>query len=132
MLQPDEFDLALVPLDGVAAAPLPGNSAIVVLDTETTPELEAEGHARDLVRLVQQERRDRDLDVTDRISLTVSSSRAELANRSWTGHFDWIKQPGAGRRTSRLGVRPAGIEARSAATTCRSTSRWCESGLLTG
>ncbi|MEL6985221.1 MAG: DUF5915 domain-containing protein, partial [Actinomycetota bacterium] len=49
-----------------------GNDAVVVLDTELTPELEAEGRARDLVRLVQQARKDRDLDVTDRIELKLA------------------------------------------------------------
>ena len=85
----DEFDLALVPLDGVSAAPLPGNSAVVVLDTEITPELQAEGQARDLVRLVQQERKDRDLNVTDRIELRLTLP-AELAD-ALAPHFDWIK-----------------------------------------
>ncbi len=88
-LEPAEFELALLPLDGVAAAALPGNSAVVVLDTEITPELESEGFARDLVRLVQQERKDRDLDVTDRIDLSVGLSDA-LATRL-SSHFDWIK-----------------------------------------
>ena len=44
----------------------------VVLDTTVTPELAAEGLARDVIRAVQQARRDADLDVSDRISLTVS------------------------------------------------------------
>jgi isoleucyl-tRNA synthetase len=88
-LSPDEFDLALVPLDGVAAAPLPGNDAVVVLDTELTPELEAEGRARDLVRLVQQERKDRDLDVTDRIELRLGLP--DEMERQLRPHFDWIK-----------------------------------------
>ena len=45
---------------------------VVALDTTVTPELHAEGTTRDLVRLVQQARRDGGLDVTDRISLTLS------------------------------------------------------------
>ncbi len=88
-LAPEEFELALVPLDGVAAAPLPGNSAVVALDTEVTPELEAEGQARDLVRLVQQERKDRDLQVTDRIALRVSLP--DQLDARLQPHFDWIK-----------------------------------------
>ena len=51
---------------------LPRNG-FVVLDTTVTPELAAEGLARDVIRAVQQARRDADLDVSDRISLTVSS-----------------------------------------------------------
>jgi isoleucyl-tRNA synthetase len=50
---------------------LPG-SGFVVLDTTVTPELAAEGLARDVVRAVQQARRDAGLDISDRISLTVT------------------------------------------------------------
>ena len=52
-------------------AMLPHNG-FVVLDTTVTPELAAEGLARDVIRVVQQARRDAGLDVSDRISLTVS------------------------------------------------------------
>ena len=55
----------------LATAMLPGGG-FVVLDTEVTPELEREGLARDLVRAVQQARKDADLDVSDRILLEVS------------------------------------------------------------
>jgi len=54
-----------------ATAMLPGGG-FVVLDTEVTPELAQEGLARDIVRAVQQARRDAGLDVSDRISLTVT------------------------------------------------------------
>ena len=50
-----------------------------MLDTAVTPELAAEGLARDLVRAVQQARRDADLDVSDRIALTVAGSEAVQA-----------------------------------------------------
>jgi isoleucyl-tRNA synthetase len=43
-----------------------------VLDTTVTPELAAEGLARDLVRAVQQARRDAGLDVSDRITLSIA------------------------------------------------------------
>jgi isoleucyl-tRNA synthetase len=48
------------------------HDGFVVLDTTVTPELAAEGLARDVIRAVQQARRDAGLDVSDRISLTVS------------------------------------------------------------
>jgi isoleucyl-tRNA synthetase len=50
---------------------LPANTGVVVLDIDLTPELEAEGVARDLVRLVQQARRDAGLHVSDRIALRL-------------------------------------------------------------
>jgi isoleucyl-tRNA synthetase len=52
-------------------AMLPKNG-FVVLDTTVTPELAAEGLARDVIRAVQQARRDAGLDVSDRISLTLT------------------------------------------------------------
>ncbi|MEO7449246.1 MAG: DUF5915 domain-containing protein, partial [Humibacillus sp.] len=56
-----------------ATAMLPGGG-FVMLDTVVTPELATEGVARDLVRAVQQARRDAGLHVSDRISLTVVGS----------------------------------------------------------
>jgi isoleucyl-tRNA synthetase len=70
-LQPGEYDFRLVSSAEGATATLPGNAGVVLLDTTVTPELEREGVARDLVRLVQQARRDAGLDVSDRIALTV-------------------------------------------------------------
>ena len=52
---------------------------VVALDTEVTPELYAEGVARDLVRLVQQARRSEGFDVTDRITLTLQLPEAQKA-----------------------------------------------------
>jgi isoleucyl-tRNA synthetase len=54
---------------------LPNGGGVVVLDTLVTPELAQEGLARDIVRAVQQARRDGGLDVSDRISLTVTGSQ---------------------------------------------------------
>ena len=70
-LTEEEFTLNVKPADGVTAAALPSNDAVVVLDTELTPELEAEGIARDIVRAVQEARKTEDLVVTDRITLTL-------------------------------------------------------------
>ena len=78
-LQDGEFTLETV-VDGGdddarATAALPGGG-YVVLDTTRTPELEAEGLARDVVRAVQQARRDAGLDISDRIRLTVAADEA--------------------------------------------------------
>ncbi|MBC7559009.1 MAG: isoleucine--tRNA ligase [Dermatophilaceae bacterium] len=59
------------PLSSRVTGMLP-QSGFVVLDTTVTPELAAEGLARDVIRAVQQARRDAGLDISDRISLTVS------------------------------------------------------------
>ncbi len=58
------------------AQALSSNDALVILDTTITPELEAEGIARDLVRMVQQARKDAALNVSDRIQLHVDAPEA--------------------------------------------------------
>ena len=73
-LAPGEFELRLQPKEGIASAALPGNDAVVVLDTEVTTELRAEGQVRDLVRLVNQARKDADLHIADRILLHVEAT----------------------------------------------------------
>jgi isoleucyl-tRNA synthetase len=60
--------------EDLAVGLLPGEG-FVVLDTQVTPALAAEGLARDLVRAVQQARRDAGLHVSDRISLVVGGSQ---------------------------------------------------------
>jgi isoleucyl-tRNA synthetase len=72
-LQPDEYTFQLVSSSEGAAATLPGNNGVVVLDTTVTAALEAEGLARDLIRAVQQARRSAGLDVSDRINLAVEA-----------------------------------------------------------
>ena len=57
------------------ASALPGGG-FLVLDTEVTPELAAEGLARDVIRAVQQARRAAGLAVTDRIGLVIAGSAA--------------------------------------------------------
>jgi isoleucyl-tRNA synthetase len=70
-LFPEEYEQRLVATDPAATAALPGGGGLVVLDTVVTDELAAEGVARDLVRVVQQARKDAGLDVSDRIALTL-------------------------------------------------------------
>ncbi|GAB49713.1 isoleucine--tRNA ligase [Mobilicoccus pelagius] len=79
-LEESEYSLETVVADSGRAethttAVLPGGG-FVVLDTEVTPELASEGLARDVVRAVQQARRDAGLEVSDRISLTVLGDQA--------------------------------------------------------
>jgi isoleucyl-tRNA synthetase len=78
-LVPGEYSLKLVTKQGTASAPLSGGGGVVLLDIEVTPELEAEGLARDIVRAVQQARRDAQLDVSDRIILTLGVDEATKA-----------------------------------------------------
>ena len=73
VLTPGEYELALESPDGVTAAALRSNDAVVTLDTVVTPELAAEGLARDVIRAVQQARKDQGLVVTDRIRLRLDA-----------------------------------------------------------
>ena len=73
-----EFTERLVAADPSGTAALPGNSGLVVLDTVVTPELAREGLGRDVVRLVQQARRDAGLEVSDRITLTLDAPEPVL------------------------------------------------------
>ena len=66
------LDTVATDSDGDTATGMLPHGGFVVLDTVVTPELEAEGTARDLIRAVQQERKDAGLEVSDRISLTIS------------------------------------------------------------
>ncbi|MDN4160238.1 isoleucine--tRNA ligase [Nocardioides abyssi] len=73
-LQEGEYTLETVAgsADADSATGVLRSGGFVVLDTAVTPELAAEGLARDLVRQVQQARRDAGLEVSDRIALTVT------------------------------------------------------------
>ncbi len=71
-LHPGEFDFRVVSAGDGAVATLRNSDGLVVLDTHVTPELEEEGRARDLIRSIQQARRDAGLDVSDRIRLSIT------------------------------------------------------------
>ncbi|WP_336646134.1 isoleucine--tRNA ligase [Microbacterium sp. USHLN186] len=73
VLEPHEYDLVLETSgrpEGEALALVPGGG-FMLLDTATTPELEAEGLARDVIRAVQDTRKNAGFDVSDRIRLEV-------------------------------------------------------------
>ncbi len=72
-LQDGEYELTLEAggvEEGVAIALLSGGG-FVLLDTTTTPQLEAEGLARDVIRAVQDTRKAAGFDVSDRIRLSL-------------------------------------------------------------
>jgi isoleucyl-tRNA synthetase len=71
-----EYSLRLVTKGDAASSPLSSGAGVVLLDTTVTAELEAEGITRDLIRLVQQARRDAGLAVSDRIVLTLGVPEA--------------------------------------------------------
>jgi isoleucyl-tRNA synthetase len=81
VLLPEEFTSKLVAADPEWTAALPDGAGLVVLDGTLTPELEAEGWAKDRIRELQELRKSTGLDVSDRISvvLAVPADKEEWA-----------------------------------------------------
>ncbi|MGE2834518.1 isoleucine--tRNA ligase [Mycobacterium sp. SMC-4] len=86
VLRPEEYSSRLVAADPEYTAALPEGAGLVVLDGTVTPELEAEGWARDMIREFQEARRRFGLDIGDRIELELTVPelpdgwRSELAD----------------------------------------------------
>jgi isoleucyl-tRNA synthetase len=66
-LAPDEVEILAVPRAGTAVAHDEG--LVVVIDTAVTPDLRAEGEARELQRAIQDLRREAELQLDDRITV---------------------------------------------------------------
>ena len=91
-LEPHEYVLKLVAdtagNDDAASAALGDGDGVVIVDLTLTDDLIAEGTARDIVRAVQQARRDAGLDVSDRISLTLGlDEETEKRVNSYLGYI---------------------------------------------
>ncbi|MEU1616203.1 isoleucine--tRNA ligase [Streptomyces sp. NPDC008238] len=76
-LTAEEVIITETPREGWSVASDSG--ATVALDLEITPELRRAGLARDVIRLVQEARKNSGLDVADRIALRWAAADAELA-----------------------------------------------------
>jgi isoleucyl-tRNA synthetase len=88
-----EFVMRVMPedvQDGFAVAVVPGTRIVVRLDTNLTPELIRQGLVRNVVRLVQQARKDAGLRVSDRIRLRIAGD-TEL-DRAVETHADYIRE----------------------------------------
>ncbi len=104
-LEPHEFQVRLVAASGdtetIASSALADGQGIVLLNIELTDALLAEGAARDIVRMVQQARREAGLAVSDRIVLTlglpellqsqVSQFEAYIASETLAQRIDWAQ-----------------------------------------
>jgi isoleucyl-tRNA synthetase len=67
-----EYSLETTLTEGHSASGLLADGGFLMLDLEITPALALEGIARDVIRSVQQARRDAGLDISDRIQLTLT------------------------------------------------------------
>jgi len=110
-LRVGEYELSLVATDPDRSASLPGRDGVVVLDTVLTPELVAEGVARDVVRVIQLARRDADLSVSDRITVRVEAS-AELG-AAITTYRDFVGRETLATEVVLGEVGPAGFQGES-------------------
>jgi isoleucyl-tRNA synthetase len=99
-LDREEVEVRLIEKEGLATA---GDSELLVaLDIQLTPELIAEGRAREIVHHVQAARKDKDLDYADRIRLRYRAApelaEAIAAHREWiageTLVAEWIEDAG--------------------------------------
>jgi isoleucyl-tRNA synthetase len=80
VLTPEEYSSRLVAADPEYTAALSDGEGLVVLDGTVTPELEAEGWAKDRIRELQDLRKSTGLEVSDRISVVMAVPR---------GRVDW-------------------------------------------
>jgi isoleucyl-tRNA synthetase len=76
LIEPEEFELAFEAKPGLAAAAKDG--IVVILHTEISEELKYEGFARDIVRQIQDLRKEADYQVSDRITIMLKTDNPEL------------------------------------------------------
>jgi isoleucyl-tRNA synthetase len=86
-LGPDDIVVTQTPLSGWEVASAGGET--VALDLSLTPALRAEGLAREVIRLIQDARKNAGLDVTDRIALRWTATDPELG-AALTGHRELV------------------------------------------
>jgi len=97
-LAPDEVEILATPLPGTAVAHDEG--LVVVIDTEISTELRAEGDARELQRAIQDLRKDAGLALDDRIDLwvdglsdAVAPHLSEVAEETLAGSVECSPAP---------------------------------------
>ncbi|MEP6808461.1 MAG: DUF5915 domain-containing protein, partial [Chloroflexota bacterium] len=86
LLAPDEFQLTARARPGHEVAE--EGDLLVALDTQLTPELEAEGLAREVAHRLQGLRKSAGLEVSDRVVATVSGDPGLVAQLA--DHRDWL------------------------------------------
>ena len=85
----EEIQIRLTAKEGWTAAQ--GQSCVVVISTELTEELLSEGRAREVVRLIQDRRKELRLNYTDRILVGIQTSSRPIGQALY-GYFEYIKK----------------------------------------
>lgn len=88
-LDGEDIEVRLQAKEGWAAAQ--GVGCVVVLNTEVTPELQREGIAKDLIRVIQSQRKEIDCQYTDRIEVAVDASTDEVT-QAIAEHGEMIRE----------------------------------------
>jgi len=73
-LEGNEFSVVLAPKDAKGAKALTHSQGLIILDLVITQELHEEGIARDLVRFIQQARKDANFSMNDRLLLEITTN----------------------------------------------------------
>jgi isoleucyl-tRNA synthetase len=84
----EEIQIRLTAKEGWVAAQ--GQNCVVVLSTELTDELLAEGRSREIIRLIQDRRKELNLNYTDRILVGIQTSSTVLG-AALKQHIEYIK-----------------------------------------
>lgn len=89
VLSKEQYNIVLEPLEKNAYA-LPHNKSMIMLDTDIDNDLFVEGIARDLVRLIQESRKQMGFGITDRITTNIYTTDLKIieACKKWE---DYIK-----------------------------------------
>ncbi len=89
-LAPDEILVDNVAAEGYAVES--DGTYTVGISTEITPELKAEGAARELAHVVQNMRKSAGLEISDRIQLSIKAPEGSEVASALTAHLDYIAQ----------------------------------------
>jgi len=102
-LKPSDFELRIRTPEGQAGQTVDGWRGIVLLDVEIDASLQAEGWARDFVRLVQQARKNAEFGISDRIRLQIKADgaiaeairahRSVIAAATLAATVDFVDEP---------------------------------------
>lgn len=94
-LSEDEFEIKLEAKNNndkkYLAYALPTNDFLVELDIEITPELANEGIARDIIRAIQQNRKNAEFDISDKISVKIFCENDNIIKAA-TDFSNYIKE----------------------------------------
>ena len=77
VLEAGEYEIAYEPLIGVSLDVMSGAGMVIAMDSTISEELEFEGYARDLVRVIQDLRKEAGYEVSDRVRVSIQGEKVE-------------------------------------------------------